>query len=235
MRESREVGEAAEEGERVALKLSHTVVVWVGEVGGVGVPLGGLVGVGIKVGTGVREREVERLERWWPMPPPLVPLTATVPLSKPLPVAEPVGWALLVPLGEAPWDAVGVKVVEGEPDGVGGVEGVLNPPTPPPPPPLPLLAVGKGGVWDRDGEPVGEAVPPMPPNSSSSAGVPEREGEGDTDWDTLPFSWDTLALPLGSLGVRVEVKERREVGEGLALPLPTPLPLLCPVSVGEGV
>ena len=179
------------------------------------------------------DRKVERVE-YWPMPPPLVPLAATVPLSKPLPVAKSVGWALLVRLGVAPWDAVSVRVVEGEPDGVGGVEGVLHPP-PPPPPPLPLLAVGKGGVWDRDGEPVGEAVPPMPPNSSGSAGVPEREGEGDTDWDTLPFSWDTLALPLGSLGVRVGVKERREVGEGLALPLPTPLPLLCPVSVGEGV
>ena len=58
MRESWEEGEAPEEGERVNLWLSHTVVVWVEEGGVEGVPLGGLVGVTIELKAGVMESEV---------------------------------------------------------------------------------------------------------------------------------------------------------------------------------
>ena len=63
-------------------------------------------------------------------------------MTVPLPVPKPVDWAVVVPLPVAPLlskDALEVRVVEGEPDWVGRVEGVLAKPSPPPPP---LLAVG---------------------------------------------------------------------------------------------
>jgi hypothetical protein len=82
------------------------------------------------------------------------------------------------------------------------------------------------------GEPV---PPPLPPPPYPV--LEDREGEEDTEGEELPPtpSLDTLALPLGSLGVRVVLKDREEVGEVTPVRLPCPLSLLPADCVGEGV